>query len=40
MTNYMNMTKVQLETELNVQKAHLDQCRAQGLKLNMARGKP
>ena len=36
----MNMTKEQLQQELNVQMAHLDFCRSQNLKLNMARGKP
>ena len=40
MSNYLNMSKDQLREELNVQVAHLDACRAQNLKLNMARGKP
>ena len=40
MSNYMNMTREQLQQELNVQMAHLESCRNQNLKLNMARGKP
>ena len=40
MSNYFNMTKEQLEQELQMQMAHLEACRAQNLKLNMARGKP
>ena len=40
MSNYLTMSKEQLEQELRVQTAHLEACRAQNLKLNMARGKP
>ena len=40
MANYLNMTKEQLETELNALTLHLEACRDRNLKLNMARGKP
>ena len=40
MTNYMSMTKEQLQNELAAQMEHLVSCKSQNLKLNMARGKP
>ena len=38
--NYLNLDKNQLEQELRVQMEHLESCKNQNLKLNMARGKP
>ena len=38
--NYLSMTKDQLEKELQAQNSHFADCKAQNLKLNMARGKP
>lgn len=38
--NYTTMSKEQLVQEQKLQIAHLDACRSQNLKLNMARGKP
>ena len=40
MSNYLQMTKEQLQKELDAQMSHLAECRDQNLKLNMARGKP
>ena len=40
MTAYSAMNREQLEREHNVLLAHFDGCKAQNLKLNMARGKP
>ncbi len=40
MTPYSCMTKQQLQTEFEQVKAHYEACQAQGLNLNMARGKP
>ena len=40
MTPYSCMTKEQLQNELTQVKAHYESCQAQGLNLNMARGKP
>ena len=40
MTAYSAMNREQLEREYNVLLAHFDGCKAQNLKLNMARGKP
>ena len=40
MSIYANMTKQQLQAELESQKAFLASCKEQNLKLNMARGKP
>ena len=40
MTPYSCMTKEELQNELNKVKAHYASCQAQGLNLNMARGKP
>ena len=40
MTPYSCMTKEQLQNEFNKVKAHYENCQAQGLNLNMARGKP
>ena len=40
MANYLTMTNEELHQELLDLTAHLDACRAQNLKLNMARGKP
>ena len=40
MTPYSCMTKSQLEAEYASVKAQYDQVKAQGLKLNMARGRP
>ena len=40
MFDYLKMTKEQLEQELELQQERLTACRAQNLKLNMARGKP
>ena len=40
MSNYLKMSHEQLQAELNAQMAHLEACRNQNLKLNMARGKP
>ncbi len=37
---YSSMDKAQLEKEYQLQKAHFEECKAQNLKLNMARGKP
>ena len=37
---YQEMTKAQLQTEYQVLSDHFDTCKAQNLKLNMARGKP
>lgn len=40
MTKYMEMSIDQLRTEHNALQAHFEDCKAQSLKLNMARGKP
>ena len=40
MSIYNNMSKQQLQAELEIQMAFLDACKEQKLKLNMARGKP
>ena len=40
MTAYSAMNREQLEREYNALLAHFDGCKAQNLKLNMARGKP
>lgn len=40
MPHYNMMTPAQLEAEYRTQKAHFEDCKAQNLKLNMARGKP
>ena len=40
MSIYANMSKQQLQAELESQKAFLASCKEQNLKLNMARGKP
>ena len=40
MTAYSAMNREQLEREYNILLAHFDGCKAQNLKLNMARGKP
>ena len=40
MLQYSQMDRAALENELSVVKAHFDACKAQNLKLNMARGKP
>ena len=40
MTAYRSMTKQALQAEYALQKAKFEQCKALGLKLNMARGKP
>jgi len=40
MAGYSAMTKAELEAQFRVLKAHFDDCKAQGLQLNMARGKP
>ncbi len=40
MTTYSCMTKDELRQEYALVKAQYDQVKAQGLKLNMARGKP
>ena len=40
MLQYSQMNHEQLEKEFSVVKAHFDACKAQNLKLNMARGKP
>ena len=40
MSNYLQMSKEQLQQELDAQMSHLNACRDQNLKLNMARGKP
>ena len=40
MIPYSCMTKEQLQTEFTKVKAHYESCQAQGLNLNMARGKP
>ena len=40
MSEYTSLTKAQLEAEYSALQARFDQCKALGLKLNMARGKP
>ena len=40
MTTYTSMTPDALQAEYAIQKAKFDRCKALGLKLNMARGKP
>jgi hypothetical protein len=40
MLQYSQMNRTELETEFSAVKAHFDACKAQNLKLNMARGKP
>ena len=37
---YQEMNKEQLQAVYNQEKTHYDACKAQGLDLNMARGKP
>ena len=40
MSVYANMSRAQLEQEFSCQMDHLEVCKSQNLKLNMARGKP
>ena len=40
MREYAKMTKAELEQEYSAVHAHFEECKAQNLKLNMARGKP
>ena len=40
MMQYAEMNKAALEKEFQTVKAHFEDCKAQNLKLNMARGKP
>ena len=40
MMEYSQMNRAELEKEFSAVKAHFDACKAQNLKLNMARGKP
>ncbi len=40
MSNYFSMTPGQLANEYSIVKEHFDVCKAQNLRLNMARGKP
>ena len=40
MREYAKMTKAELEQEYSAVLAHFEECKAQNLKLNMARGKP